>query len=47
VIVADVGQQDVLAEKLNQQREPVLGVLTAGMMLPLLFPEPPGDIVEP
>jgi hypothetical protein len=46
VVARDLGQELVLAKKLNQQREPVLGAIRPGVMLPDLLPVALGHIVE-
>src|SRR4051812_15617238 len=47
VIVGDVRQQDVLAEKREDQFQAVFGVLTADNVLTFLRPVPASNIVEP
>ena len=46
VVAGDLGQEPVLAEMLDQEREPVLGALRARVMLPDFVPVAPGHIVE-
>src|SRR5262245_28502658 len=46
-IVGDLGDELVLAEKLDQEVEPLPYVAVASVMLTVRFPEPASDIIEP
>src|SRR5262249_55326294 len=45
--IVDVGQPSILAEKLDQKRKIVLGIVGANMMLPDFVPVAFGHIIEP
>src|SRR5262245_42073840 len=47
VVVGDLGDEFVLAEKLDQEVEPLPCVAAASVMLTVRFPEPSSDIIEP
>src|SRR5262245_62865605 len=46
VVVSDLSQELVLAEEIDQERQPVLGTVSSSVMLPDLLPVPIGDVVE-
>jgi hypothetical protein len=46
VVVGDLGEQLVLAEELNQERQPMLGTVRSGVILPDLLPVALGHVVE-
>ena len=47
VVVSDLGNDLVLAEKFDQQREPVLGGIGTREMLPDFVPVAFGHVIEP
>src|SRR5262249_56470324 len=47
VVVGDLGDELILAEKLDQEVEPLPCVAAASVMLTVRFPEPASDIIEP
>src|SRR5262249_55230595 len=46
VVAGDLSQELVLAEELDQERQPVLGTVSSSMMLPDFLPVPIGDVIE-